>query len=209
MPGLTHKLFGGTTLYPKVKALGHYPDYLWWLLRGRPVRSPHLLKQKTVVEYGRRYGFRTLVETGTYYGEMIDAALGHFDRIYSIELDPELAALARRRFSRYPEVHVVEGSSQEKVPEVLAGMGEPCLFWMDAGYYGTGAQLGNLDRLLVELRAILSHPVKDHVVLMDDARVFTGAHGGLTAAQLVSWIEQEFPGRKVSIECDIFRVAPR
>ncbi len=52
--------------------------YWYWILRGRPERSPHLLKQKTVREYGERFGLKTLVETGTYYGEMVAAMKRRF-----------------------------------------------------------------------------------------------------------------------------------
>jgi hypothetical protein len=209
MPGLTRKLFAGTALYPKVKALGHYPDYFWWVLRGKPARTPHLLKQRAVLEYGKRYRLRTIVETGTYYGEMIDAVLGHFDRIYSIELNPELVALARRRFEHYTEVRILEGSSQHKVLEVLDELDEPALFWLDCGYYCWDGQRGSEDRLAVELQAILSHRVENHIVLIDDARGFTGANGTLTAAQLAAQVEQDFPARKVVIERDIIRITLR
>ena len=87
-------------MYGVYKALGHHPDYWYWILRGRPARSPHLLKQKTVREYGEKYGLKTLVETGTYYGEMVAAMKGRFDRIYSIEYVAELANRARKKFAR-------------------------------------------------------------------------------------------------------------
>ena len=209
MPGLTHKIFGGTALYPKVKALGHYPDYFWWVLRGKPVRSPHLLKQRTVLEYGKLYRLRTFIEVGTYYGEMIDAVLAHFDRIYSIELNAELAALARRRFEGRPQIQILEGDSQRKLPELLAGIRESALFWLDGGYNMWENQRGSDDRLLVELRAILSHRVQNHTVLIDDARGFTGANGTLSAAQLAAKIERDFPTRKVAIERDILRITAR
>jgi len=80
-----------TPFYGAYKAIGHYPDYWYWILRGRPERSPHLLKQKVVREYCQRFGLKTLVETGTYYGEMVVAMKRRFDRIYSIEFVPELA----------------------------------------------------------------------------------------------------------------------
>ena len=209
MPGLTHKIFGGTALYPKVKALGHYPDYFWWVLRGKPIRSPHLLKQRTVLEYGKLYRLRTFIEVGTYYGEMIDAVLAHFDRIYSIEVNAELAALARRRFEGRPQIHILEGDSQRKLPELLAGIGEPALFWLDGGYNLWAGQRGSDDRLLIELQAILSHRVPNHIVLLDDARGLTGQHGTLTAAQLKAKIEHEFPERQVAIERDILRITRR
>ena len=87
-------------MYGAYKALGHYPDYWYWILRGRPPRSPHLLKQKVVREYGEKFGLKTLVETGTYYGEMVAAMKSRFDRIYSIEFVPALAERATRKFAR-------------------------------------------------------------------------------------------------------------
>ena len=57
--------------YGAYKSFSHYPDYWYWRLRGKPVRSPHLQKQRTVREYGEKFGLKILIETGTYYGEMI------------------------------------------------------------------------------------------------------------------------------------------
>ena len=56
------KLLQRTPLYGAYKALGHYPDYWYWKLRGQPIRSPHLLKQHTVRDHAERFGLRTLVE---------------------------------------------------------------------------------------------------------------------------------------------------
>ena len=199
----------GEAQYSKWKPLGHRFDYLWWVVRGKPVRSPHLLKQMTVAEYGRRHNLRTLVETGTYYGEMVAPMRTHFDRIYSIELDPQLAEISRQRFAEDASITVLEGDSQVLIPQVVAKLDAPALFWLDAGYYGMHPAQGDLTRLLSELRAILSTPVAGHVVLMDDARCFVGAENKFTAAQLVAWIEKEFPSRKAEIVRDIFRVTPR
>jgi len=199
----------GERVYIKFKPLGHYPDYLWWVLRGKPVRSPHLLKQRTVAEYGRRYNLRYLVETGTYYGEMVSALCKQFDLVYSIELDPKLAGYSRQRFKNYPQVKILEGDSGVLVPQVVAQLDRPAVFWLDAGYYGVDLTKGDLSRLLTELRAILSSPVREHVVLMDDARMFVGTDSKFSASQLVAWIEREYPDRKVEIARDIFRVTCR
>src|SRR6516225_4687729 len=94
------KLLQRTPFYGTYKSLGHYPDYWYWKLRGQPARSPHLLKQYTVEEYARRYGLRVLIETGTYYGEMVAAMRRRFDEIYSVEYDPPLARRAQAKFAR-------------------------------------------------------------------------------------------------------------
>src|SRR5271154_7525057 len=109
-----------TPVYGAYKTLGHYPDYWYWILRGRPSRSPHLLKQKVVREYGEKFGLKTLVETGTYYGEMVAAMKHRFDRIYSIECVPALAERARRKFARDHQVRIFCGDSRVVMPEVLA-----------------------------------------------------------------------------------------
>ncbi|HEV3038718.1 MAG TPA: hypothetical protein VHA33_13160 [Candidatus Angelobacter sp.] len=200
------KLLQRTPFYGLYKALGHYPDYWYWQLRGKPVRSPHLLKQRTVREYAQRYQLRVLVETGTYYGEMVAAMKQDFDRIYSIEYDSQLAQRATKKFSRYAHIKILEGDSQQVVPELLKSISQPALFWLDAGYYGWAGLQGNQQRLTTELEAILRHPLKGHVILMDDARGLNGENGAPTVAELKQRIESEFPERQVEVGHDILRI---
>jgi hypothetical protein len=195
-------------MYGAYKALGHYPDYWYWILRGRPPRSPHLLKQKVVREYGEKFGLRTLVETGTYYGEMVAAMKHHFDRIHSIELDPALAERAARKFARDQHVRIFCGDSRIVMPEVLALLTGPALFWLDAGYYGWVGIRGNEQRLSAELDMILSHPYP-HIILLDDARGLTGQDGIPSVSDVKDYVESKFPQRLVEVKYDIMRVAPR
>ena len=202
------KLLRRTPWYGLYKRLGHYPDYLYWHLRGKPVRSPHLLKQRTVREYGEKYGLRILIETGTYYGEMISAVKNSFDRIYSVEFDPALAQRAVRVFARDPKVQILEGDSQQVLPALLKSLAQPALFWLDAGYYGWEGLKSDKRRLSVELEAILDHPVKGHVILMDDAHGLDGKNGALTVPELKSRVDSQFPGRHVEVKYDILRITP-
>ena len=202
------KFLRRTPWYGVFKRLGHYPDYWYWQLRGKPVRSPHLLKQRTVREYGEKYGLRLLIETGTYYGEMISAVKNSFDRIYSVEKDPALAHRAARIFGRDPKIQILEGDSQQVLPALLKSLAQPALFWLDAGYYGWAGLESDKRRLSVELEAILRHAVKGHVILMDDAHGLDGKNGALTIGDLKSRIDSEFPGHHVEVKYDILRVTP-
>lgn len=202
------RLLQRTPVYGVYKALGHYPDYWYWILRGRPTRSPHLLKQKVVLEYGAKFGLKTLVETGTYYGEMVAAVKTRFDRIYSIEFVPALAERATRKFARDTHVRIVCGDSRVVLPEVLALLPGPALFWLDAGYYGWTGGSGDQQRLSAELEMILSHPFP-HVVLLDDARCLNGQNGMLTLREVKSYIESKFPARSVTVEYDVMRIVLR
>lgn len=203
-----------TPFYLTAKRLGHYPDYWYWNLRGKPERTPHLLKQRVVLEYARRYALRILIETGTYYGEMVAGMNHHFNRIDSIEQNPELAARAAKEFQRYRHIHIIQADSQRAIPELLASLTQPALFWLDAGYYGWSGLQGDRQRLGVELDAILRHAAahkqaSGHVILMDDANGLNGQNGAPTIADVTRSVESDFPGHKVEVAYNILRITPQ
>ena len=189
--------------YARLKQLGHYPDYWWWKLRGEPRRIPHLVKQRAVIQYARAFGLTTLVEAGTYYGEMIAAVAPRFRRIYSIEIDERLAGLAQARFRKLPQVTVLHADSQTAVPKLASELNEPSLWWLDAGYCGWAGAAGRTDRLSGEMEAILAAPVEGHVILMDDADGVVGLEELLKAAQA------RYPERQVEVAHNIIRLTPQ
>jgi hypothetical protein len=123
---------------------------------------------------GKRFGVKVLIETGTYLGDMIEAAKTSFREVYSIELSPELASRAGGRFAEYPSVKIVCGDSGRVLPEVLKPISEPCLFWLDGHYSGGTTARGSVYcPVLEELHHIRSHRVKSHIIIIDDARLFS------------------------------------
>jgi hypothetical protein len=166
------------------------------------------LKQKVVREYGEKFELKTLVETGTYYGEMVAAMKSHFDRIYSIEYVPALAERATRKFARDKHVRIFYGDSCVVMPEVLVLLRGPALFWLDAGYYGWVGKQGDQQRLSAELEMILSHPYP-HMILLDDARGLTGRDGIPSVGDVMTYVESKFPQRSVEVKFDIMRITLR
>ena len=149
------------------------------------------------------------METGTYLGDMVAAQLRAFSRIYSIELDPGLAEAARVRFAPWPHVSILQGDSATVLPVVLRDIDRPCLFWLDGHYSGGITARGDrVTPIVRELEAILDHPVRGHVVLVDDARLFDGTDDYPTLGEL-----QQILSRHGSwmMECrdDIIRVLDR
>jgi hypothetical protein len=183
--------------------------YRSWLERGRPVPSPHRYKQLTVLEYGRRFSVRVFVETGTYLGDMVRAVQDVFARIYSIELSPELARHVQRRFVRATNVSVRQGDSGSVLGEILAGVDEPALFWLDAHYSGGATAHGDTGTpVLKELAQIAAHALAPtHVVLIDDARLFTGGVYP-TMHALAEWVARSLPGHALEVRDDIIRLTP-
>ena len=196
------------SIYTAFKQVGHYPDYWWWKVRGEPRRIPHLLKQRVVLEYAHAYRLKTLVETGTYYGEMIAAVGKRFERVYSVELDPRLAKLAQQRFRGNARVEIIEGDSHNVVPKLLERVDEACLWWLDAGYCGWTGEIGDPNRLGSEFKAILDDRRYQHLVLMDDADGINGEGGSPTLEELIVSIRSNYPERQVEVKRNIIRITP-
>jgi hypothetical protein len=194
-----------TAFYGTWKELGTLPDYWYWRLRGKPVRSPHYVKQQTVKQYAREFGLDVLVEAGTYFGEMVQATRNVFCEIHSVEVEDWLYQRARRKFARFPHVHLLHGNSEVLIPRIVAGLRKPALFWLDAGYYGFADAMGNPDRIVIELEAIFASPLP-HVVLIDDARGFSGKNGAASIDDLRHLVQQKAPGRTLEVRDDIVRI---
>jgi hypothetical protein len=188
-----------------IEPFRHRRDLAAWRHAGSPVPPPPAFKQRVVRAYGRRYHLKTLIETGTYYGDMVEAQRRRFGRIISIELSRDLHRSAVKRFSNARNVTILEGDSGLLLPRVLSERQEACLFWLD-GHYSAGVTArGDLETpILKELDAILSHPWP-HVVLVDDARCFgQGDYPSIDGIR-ASVVDRR-PGWTVSVADDIIRI---
>jgi hypothetical protein len=201
--GAWRKAFRSTPLWDVFKKAAELPDYYYWRLRGSPMRRvPHLVKQRTLGEYARRYGLRVMVETGTNLGQMIAAMLPQMDHIYSIEMDDWSYQRARRKFASNPKVHMVQGESGQTMPRVLADIRQPCLFWLDAHNFDQETPIRE------ELKAIIGHGVKGDVVLVDDSKWFDGRNQYPTMEWMREFVGRHLPGYVLLDAMHIIRIAP-
>jgi hypothetical protein len=179
---------------------------LQWWLAGKPVPAPNVVKQRTVVGYQKRYRLSTFIETGTYTGEMVQAMIGHADRIISIEVAPLLHAKVVQRFAGQPHVQLLLGDSAVLFPTLLASLQGPALFWLDGHFMGGESGRGDEDTpIMIEMAALLDHPLRGHVALIDDARLFDGSGGYPRLDEFVTWIRARRSGTDVSVDGDIIR----
>jgi len=178
-----------------------------WHKAGKPIPPPHIIKQKIVKQYARKFSIDILVETGTYLGEMIDAVKDSFNEIYSIELDPSLYMKVKRRFVNIKNIHIIQGDSSKVLSELLALIDQPCLFWLDAHYSGGITAKANLNTpIMIELKSIFSHKIKGHVILIDDARCFTGQEDYPTIRALKEFVMKNRPDYLFEVKNDIIRI---
>ncbi len=180
-----------------------------WERARHTIPPPHIVKQRAVKAYAAAFSLHTLIETGTYLGTMIDATKDTFDRIHSIELDRGMYLRAARRYAGLQHISLHHGDSSKVLPEILVGVREACLFWLDAHHSGVLTARGELDSpVMQEIAHILNHPVQGHVLLIDDAHAFLGRGGYPTIAELRNLIATRCPGWVFEVKDDVIRIHP-
>ena len=195
------KAFRSTRLFDIYKKTAFVGEYAWWQLRGQPrPKVPHLVKQRTLTQFAQEYKLEVFVETGTNLGHMLAVQKNRFREIYSIELDEWLAARAKRKFAAYSNIHLYQGDSGVILPQIVPLLKERCLFWLDAHWGDESAPIKE------EMECIYRHPIRDHVLLIDDARWFDGHGDYLSIDELREHAAREFPGSVVEIKDDIIRI---
>lgn len=178
-----------------------------WQRAGANGPMPNFGKQQVVIDYIKRYSLELFVETGTYKGKMVYAAQPYVKEIYSIELDETHCLNAQKRFAGFSNVHIIQGQSGEVLPEVLKKIDQPCLFWLDAHYSGGSTAKADLETpIMQEMECILNHKrVSEHVILIDDARLFIGENDYPTLSTLQSFVLNMQPDWIFEVTNDIIR----
>lgn len=161
-----------------------------WKLQGEPIPQPHAVKEYFLKRILLKTGIRTLVETGTYKGDMIVAMRPYCQKINSIELNQKLFEDAEKRFEDDEAVTIYQGDSGEIMDTVIADINTPIVFWLDGHYSAGETSKGDLDTPIIkEIDHIAAHPHKDrHVLLIDDARCFDGTNDYPTEEGLKSYL---------------------
>jgi hypothetical protein len=78
-----------------------------------------------ILAEARAIGAEVFVETGTLYGDTPWHFRQTFRNIHTIEVEPNLAQIARERFSSQPHIRVWEGDSASLLEEVCRAVEKP------------------------------------------------------------------------------------
>lgn len=151
----------------------------------------------------------TFIETGTYKGDTVELAKTYgFKNIHSIELNLELYKECSKRFEHDKNIKIWQGESQDNIRDILKSVVGQCTFWLDAHASGPlpGGRFGG-SPLVQEIKAIGEHHVKNHVIIIDDCRLFESEEWtGLKKDQVidalldinykyrVTYVDGEIPG---------------
>lgn len=176
-------------------------DYLrvWQYLRtcrrqGWKTPLPALFKRLILKREAVLLGAREFVETGTLRGDTVWYFRDDFERLYTIEVQPELADLAARRFRNRPEVCVVHGDSARELANIMPSLSGPSLFWLDGHYSGGYTGRGSQDcPIWQELAAIISRRDLQFTIAIDDAASFGHDPAYPRLEDVIDYARRELP----------------
>ena len=180
------------------------------------VIPPYDEKRRIIREYKDKYGLNIFIESGTFLGDTIEEFKKDFKQLFSIELSKDLAEKASKRFGADRHIQIVNGDSGKEIANILRSIHEPCLFWLDGHYsseffIGTDyivTAKGEKDTPIIEeLKSILSHEIKNHVILIDDARYFTGKTDYPSLSEITAFVKRYNPKAVIVKKRDLIRIA--
>lgn len=180
-----------------------------WANNGKPCPPPHIIKQLAIVKFQEQSKYTCLIETGTFLGDMIEAQKDRFEQLYSIELSKSLCLKAQSRFEHLNRVKILNGDSGAVLVSLMKDVNTPSIFWLDGHYSGGFTAKGEKDcPILEELDAIFSGSNFQHIILIDDARLFIGENAYPTIQELRDYLSVKALNYKLEIEDDIIALTP-
>jgi len=179
-----------------------------WEKDGAVGPMPNFGKHQVVIDYIKKHSADVFIETGTYKGKMVYAVMPYVKEIYSIELDQGYRERAQNKFAGYPNIHILNGQSGQVLPTILNNINKPCLFWLDAHYSGGSTAKAEIETpIMQEMQCILNHPkAEEHIILIDDARCFTGENDYPTIGSLKQFIRNIHSDWFFEVKDDIIRI---
>ena len=142
-----------------------------------------------------KYKTDNFIEFGTYKGNGCKLAyyLG-FKNIHSIEISNFYYNLNVISLRSFKNIHLYKGSTLDVLPKLLEKINEQSTFWIDS-------HNENDCPILKELEILSKHKIKNHILLIDDMRMFgTSSHEFITVDQVIKSIKKINPDYQISYE---------
>lgn len=159
-------------------------------------------------------GIKNFVETGTYKGGTSFWAAEIFEKVYTIEIDPERSRLTAADPNSKPNIEYFVGNSSDVLPQLVPRLQGRSLFWLDGHWCNTSVEGMEMEcPLMDELKALA--PLQDAVILIDDARAFLGPlppphkkEHWPRVDEIFYFFHEQFPLHLVTIADDVIYAIP-
>ena len=184
-------------------------SYLKWIIHGKPIPAHGRYKWKVLKRESRKYNTEIFIETGTAGGGTVLNLENNFKTLYTIELDQTLYHQGKARVGNRGKIICLQGDSGIVINEILNKLDTPATFWLDAHYSGIGTAKGQLDTPIInELRSIFTHKIKNHVIIIDDAREFNGHNDYPPIENIEKMVKLKAPEYEFRRDNDLIIIAP-
>ncbi len=194
-------------LFSFFKKMKQKRDLKKWVQKGSPIPPPDSVKQKTLLNRLKSENINVFIETGTYFGDTTDVFSAYASKVFTIEIKEEFWRNAVRRFRNKKNVKAILGDSGKVIKNILDMLDERALFWLDGHYNNIKeSEIGQITPIYKELDEIYGHRVKNHLLMIDDARLFIGSNGYPELNKLKDYIKEKNSNASISIENDIIIV---
>lgn len=122
----------------------------------------------------KKYKSNYFIETGSYLGETIQKAINcGFEKIYSIELAKFYYEHCIKKFKDNVNVEIIFGNSGDVLDKIISKLEKRGTFWLDGHYSGGQTAKGKKKcPIIEELEQIKKSTIKNHILLIDDVRLF-------------------------------------
>jgi len=190
-----------------------------WRIRDRILIPGYETKRKIILDLSSKYGStQVFIETGTYLGDTVDYLKDHFNKLYSIEVESSLFRNATDRFLNYGHIKIVNGDSAVELRKIMGKIDTSATIWLDGHYsseffegekYMVTGKGEKITPVFEELQQINDHPVRGHVILIDDARLFNGKDDYPEKEEVKTYVRTHMPDYSFSVKNDIIRILPR
>jgi hypothetical protein len=118
------------------------------------------------------FKIKWFVETGTNKAGTAVWAADHFENVVTIEGSAELYAANVAAHGDRKNIEFLLGDTRTRLAETLARLKEPAILWLDAHWCGSETFGHSAECPLLDELATVNRFAMDHIVLIDDARLF-------------------------------------
>jgi len=186
-----------------------YCSYPIWTISGCKAPDNHIFKRARISRILREFECSTFIETGTFYGQMVNHARHHVGRVLSCELSPDLFRLNECLFSSDKAVKIFFGDSASVLENMIHQGEGRILYWLDGHFSGGNTALGTtVTPILKELEIIKQCGRKGDCILIDDARLFGTEAGYPSSDEIEDRLCEIDQNYRVRRDCDCIVALP-
>jgi Ribosomal RNA adenine dimethylase len=182
--------------------IGHLVDL--YKIASFKFSNPHsYTKFRSIVATRNKVSAKAFIETGTYLGVTTKRCASYFDKVYTIELDQDLAKKAEDFLKPHKNIHVYQGDALNVLPLIFKEDISDILIFLDGHFSGGETACGSMPEPAIEEIKILAqfqHNVS--AIIIDDFRLFGTEAGFPSKSSLFKAIEEYLPLFDVTVRLD-------